>query len=164
MRCLNHLSWTFLAMLRCPGSSGVHCSASRRRKVLCQSVSHCVLAAERHCLVLVSLSAGACCLLPRLTRAASSSELIPSPSPDHRHSWTQPLPGSCCCCGQRVGLILARCRIVAVQFHQLWTCASQRCARPQAQLSGGGADTKDPALREQSCHKGNVPSQGHVKQ
>lgn len=52
LRCLNHLSWTFLAVLRCPGSSGVHCSAPRRRKALCQSISCCVLAAEHHCLVL----------------------------------------------------------------------------------------------------------------
>lgn len=81
-------------------------SAPRHRKALCQSVSHCVLAAEHHCLVLVSLSAGACCLLPRLTRAASPRELIQSPSPDHWHGGTQPLPGTCCCCcGQRVGLI-----------------------------------------------------------
>lgn len=105
LRCLSHLSWTFLAVLRCPGSSGVHRSAPRHRKGLCQSVSRCVLAAERHCLVLTSLSAGACCLLPRLTRAASSSELIQSPSADHCHSGTQPLPGTCCCRGQRGGVI-----------------------------------------------------------
>lgn len=56
----------------------------------CQSVSRCVPAAEHHCLVLLaSLSAGACCLLPRLTRAAGPGEVILSPSPEH--GGTQPL-------------------------------------------------------------------------
>lgn len=108
------------------------------RKALCQSVSHCVLAAECHCLVLLSLSAGSCCLLPCLTCAASSDELIPSPSPNHWHSRTRPLPSTCCCCGQRVGLIPS---MVTMQCHQLLTCAFQRCGCPQAHLSGGGADT-----------------------
>lgn len=164
LRCLNRLSWSFLAVLRCPGSSGVHCSAPRHRKGLCQNVSHCVLAAECHCLVLVSLSAGACCLLPRLTRAASSSKLIPSPSPDHWHGGTQPLPGTCCCCGQRVGLIPGM-----LQDGDSTVPPALDLCLPEVWPSPGPAQwwrsrhMKDPALREQSCGKGNVPSRGHVK-
>lgn len=106
LRCLNHLSWTFSGRAEVSWLQRSPCSAPRHRKALCQSISHCVLAAEHHCLVLLSLSAGACCLLPRLTCAASPVELIPGPSPDHWHGGTQPFPGTCCCCGQRVGLIL----------------------------------------------------------
>lgn len=74
-----------------------------------------------------------CCFLPRLTQ----KKLIRSPSPDRWHSGTQPLPGTCCCCGRRVALILARCRTVTTQCHQLRTCAFQT----HTQLGGGGADT-----------------------
>lgn len=44
--------------------------------MLCQSISLCILAAEHHCLIPASLPAGACFLLPYLTRAASSWALI----------------------------------------------------------------------------------------
>lgn len=46
--------------------------------------------------LLPAASSHTCCQLQRAD---------PSPSPHHWHRGTQPLPGNCCCCGQRVGLI-----------------------------------------------------------
>lgn len=68
-----------------------------------------ILAAERHCLIPASLSAGACFLLPRLAHAASSRELIPAPSPDRRqaacgtagHSRSHGTCSGGTCCGSK---------------------------------------------------------------